>query len=102
MSYAHLAFGMLLLFTAEICAADDALSPASVHTAPPATPAPPFVPKTPPMSRAANPPPPTPVTICDAGGCWSPGGRLEGNAGNTYLDKAGKLCQRNGVWMQCM
>jgi hypothetical protein len=45
---------------------------------------------------------PFPVTTCDAGGCWNANGsRYQGGAGNTYLDSNGKLCQRNGAWMQC-
>jgi hypothetical protein len=45
---------------------------------------------------------PFPVTTCDAGGCWSANGsRYQGGAGNIYLDSNGKLCQRNGAWMQC-
>lgn len=49
-----------------------------------------------------TPPAPAPITSCDAGGCWSSGGgRYQSGAGNTYFDNAGKLCQRQGAWMQC-
>jgi hypothetical protein len=45
---------------------------------------------------------PSPLTGCDPGGCWDSGGnRYNGGAGNTYLNGAGKLCTRNGAWMQC-
>src|SRR4051812_31543264 len=45
---------------------------------------------------------PAPVTTCDPGGCWNTNGsRYNGGAANTYLDGNGKLCQRNGGWMQC-
>jgi hypothetical protein len=53
--------------------------------------------QSPPASHA-----PAPVTTCDAGGCWSPGGsRYQSGAGNGYLDSNGRYCQRNGAWMQC-
>ncbi|WP_158590353.1 hypothetical protein [Noviherbaspirillum cavernae] len=69
-------------------------------------PAPPIrIPSPPPppsVQQPVTPAPPSPVTTCDAGGCWSPGGtRYQGGAGGTYLDNSGRLCQRNGVWMQC-
>lgn len=55
---------------------------------------------TPPPAQA-GPGMPAPVTNCDAGGCVNPdGGRYNGGTGNTYLNN-GRLCQRNGVWMQC-
>src|ERR1700737_548192 len=45
---------------------------------------------------------PFPVTTCDAGGCWNANGnRYQGGAGNIYLDSNGRICQRNGAWMQC-
>lgn len=50
---------------------------------------------------SAVPRAPVPVTACDAGGCWSAGERYQGGAGNTYLDRNGRLCQGNGIWMQC-
>jgi hypothetical protein len=57
------------------------------------------------IPRASQSPPadrPTPVTGCDPGGCWDTGGnRYNSGAGNTYLNNAGKLCTRNGAWMQC-
>ncbi|HCY63884.1 MAG TPA: hypothetical protein DHV59_13870 [Oxalobacteraceae bacterium] len=57
------------------------------------------------MPRPAQPVPadrPVPVTGCDPGGCWDgSGNRYNSGAGNTYLNNAGKLCTRNGTWMQC-
>lgn len=44
---------------------------------------------------------PVPITTCDPGGCWGGGIRYEGGAGNTYLDRNGRLCQGNGAWVQC-
>lgn len=44
---------------------------------------------------------PVPITSCDPGGCWGPDNRYQGGAGNTYLDRNGRLCQGNGTWMQC-
>lgn len=64
---------------------------------PPPKPGPVIVP--PPQS--AVPSSPVPITSCDPGGCWSGGTRYEGGAGNTYLDKNGRMCQGNGTWMQC-
>lgn len=54
-----------------------------------------------PPPAQAGPSTPAPVTNCDAGGCVNPGGgRYNGGTGDTYLNN-GRLCQRNGVWMQC-
>jgi hypothetical protein len=45
---------------------------------------------------------PFPVQVCDAGGCFGPGGdRYSGGVGNIYLDSSGKPCRRTGDWMQC-
>lgn len=45
---------------------------------------------------------PLPLQVCDAGGCFGPGGnRYGGGIGNIYLDGQGKPCQRTGNWMQC-
>ncbi|MGH8809143.1 MAG: hypothetical protein ACREX0_14820 [Noviherbaspirillum sp.] len=77
--------------------------PMTVERVPPATPAP--APRVNPPAIAAPQPAvpqaPVPVTSCDAGGCWSATGRYSGGAGNTYLDKNGRPCQGNGIWMQC-
>lgn len=72
---------------------------------PAAQPKPPSVqsPAAPPAPAAVGPSPPAPVTICDANGCWnSDAGRYSGGAAaGTYLDKSGRLCQRQGIWVQC-
>ncbi|TCS37519.1 hypothetical protein EDC30_104323 [Paucimonas lemoignei] len=45
---------------------------------------------------------PATVTGCDPVGCWDgSGNRYNSGGGTTYLNKAGKLCTRNGAWMQC-
>jgi hypothetical protein len=54
-----------------------------------------------PPAAAPAPPGPVPLTTCDAGGCWSGGARYNGGTGDTYLDRNGRMCQRNGTWMQC-
>ncbi|WP_151632437.1 hypothetical protein [Noviherbaspirillum aerium] len=64
--------------------------------APAANPAAPVIP----AQRPVGPPAPAPVTGCDAGGCWSGGVRYQGSGG-TYTDRAGKVCQNNGGFMQC-
>lgn len=53
----------------------------------------------PPYSATA--PAPT-IGTCDPGGCWDTGGnRYNGGTNNTFLNGSGRLCQRNGVSMQC-
>lgn len=68
----------------------------------PAPPAPAANPPAPaiPAQRPVGPPAPAPVTGCDAGGCWSGGVRYQGSGG-TYTDRAGKVCQNTGGFMQC-
>lgn len=69
---------------------------APIQTAPSRPPAPP------PQRQPEATRPPATVTTCDPGGCWNTdGSRYEGGAGGTYLDRNGRLCQRNGVMMQC-
>jgi len=71
------------------------------------------VPATPPIPPAApssvrqpetaksRPTAPVPLTNCDAGGCWSGGTERYQGPGPGYLDRSGRLCQRQGGWMQC-
>lgn len=68
----------------------------------PAPPAPAANPPAPviPAPGTVGPPAPAPVTGCDAGGCWSGGVRYQGGGG-IYTDRAGKVCQNNGGFMQC-
>jgi len=75
--------------------------------APRAVPMPP-VPKLPATASPSLPsllmPPgaPTPALNCDAGGCYDLNGVRHNNAaGNSTITPAGKLCIRNGVWLQC-
>lgn len=63
-------------------------------SAPPAAPAP--------ALPAAVPGRPLSVNSCDIGGCRDAAGvRHEGGVGNATLDPNGRLCNRNGVWLQC-
>jgi hypothetical protein len=69
---------------------------------PPAAPVQQHQPPPPAPQSAVPPTAPSPVTTCDAGGCWNSGAsRYNGGAGGTYLDNSGRLCQRQGAWMQC-
>ena len=61
--------------------------------APPASPAAP---------GASAAPAPLPVMGCDSGGCRdAAGGRHNGGVGNATLDPNGRVCNRNGPWLQC-
>ena len=45
---------------------------------------------------------PLPQNGCDAGGCRdAAGSRYNGGIGNATLGPDGKVCNRNGVWLQC-
>jgi len=65
------------------------------------------MPRPPAAPPAASPAPaapsrPRPLTVCDSGGCWNTdGSRYNGGTGNSFIDRGGRLCQRNGAWMQC-
>ena len=63
----------------------------------------PSVPKSPSLPSLLTPPGiPTPALNCDAGGCYDLNGVRHNNAaGNSTITPAGKLCIRNGVWLQC-
>ncbi|MBA5637109.1 hypothetical protein H3H37_08575 [Duganella sp. LX20W] len=59
----------------------------------------PPLPPSPPLHET---PRPTPVTTCDAGGCYDAAGvRHTGAGGNTTISPTGQLCLRDGVWLQC-
>ncbi len=46
---------------------------------------------------------PQPLGNCGVGGCYDAGGAWQGNGvGNTTVAPNGKLCQRNGIWLQCL
>jgi hypothetical protein len=65
-------------------------APLAVRPVPPATTSP------------AVPQVPVPAVGCDAGGCRDANGaRYESGAPGTYLNGSGRLCQRNGAFMQC-
>jgi hypothetical protein len=60
------------------------------------------VPPLPPSAPLRAPSPPQPLGNCGAGGCYDAGGAWQGNGvGNTTVAPNGKLCQRNGIWLQC-
>lgn len=66
-------------------------------------PLPPRVP-TPPRISPNNPRPgaPIPTAGCDVGGCYGPNGQRYNNGpGNAVVSPSGKLCSRNGAWIQC-
>lgn len=66
----------------------------------PAPAPPPFNPTGP--GPTLGPAAPLPVNSCDIGGCRdASGARHDGGAGNATLDANGRVCHRNGVWLQC-
>ena len=73
----------------------------------PAGPAPastvvPTPPRQPHMTPDVRPGAPIPTAGCDAGGCYGPGGQRYNNGpGATVVSPGGKLCSRNGAWIQC-
>ena len=45
---------------------------------------------------------PIPAIGCTAGGCYDASGvRHNAGPGSTTITPAGKMCQRNGAWLQC-
>ncbi len=55
-----------------------------------------------PPPAPVGPQTPVPLTTCDPGGCWNTNaGRYNGGTGDTFLDRGGHQCVRNGAWMQC-
>lgn len=76
--------------------------PAQSLPAPVAPVAPLAVPAAPAQAAPNSPAPPATIGTCDPGGCWDAGAnRYNGGAGGAFLDRSGRLCQRNGVSMQC-
>jgi hypothetical protein len=55
----------------------------------------------PPGSSAAVSRPLVPVGACDVGGCRDSSGARYNGAGNSTLDANGRICQRNGAFIQC-
>lgn len=80
---------------------------ASPAVRPGASLSPPVLPATPPRSVTPAPPlvrpgAPIPTAGCDAGGCYGPNGQRYNNGpGATVVSPSGKLCTRNGAWIQC-
>jgi len=65
-------------------------------------PTPPRQPQTTPGTADSRPGAPIPTAGCDAGGCYGPGGQRYNNGpGATVVSPSGKLCSRNGAWIQC-
>jgi hypothetical protein len=106
--------GLVLLAVAPVCmaqpqcqppAACDYASPAAERQEAPSSP------PTPTQALPGTLPPSAPVIIngCDAGGCNDVNASRysgnangdEGNGNGLYLDKNGRRCIRNGVWLQC-
>jgi hypothetical protein len=69
----------------------------------PAPPAPPVVPMAPLPPGPAVPMPgaPQPIGACDTGGCRDAAGARYNGAGNATLDANGRICHRNGAFLQC-
>lgn len=56
----------------------------------------------PPATQAPVPGAPLPVNSCDSGGCRDASGmRHDGGVGNATLDANGRVCHRNGAFLQC-
>lgn len=56
----------------------------------------------PPATHAPVPGMPLPVNSCDSGGCRDASGmRHDGGVGNATLDANGRVCHRNGAFLQC-
>ena len=66
-------------------------------TAPPVVPAAPM----PPGVVVPMPGAPQPIGSCDTGGCRDASGTRYNGAGNATLDANGRICHRNGAFMQC-
>ena len=55
-----------------------------------------------PAPAPVSPPAPSPQNGCDAGGCRDAAGvRYNGGVGNAVIGPDGKVCNRNGAWLQC-
>lgn len=59
-------------------------------------------PTVPPATHAPVPGMPLPLNSCDSGGCRDASGmRHDGSVGNASLDANGRVCHRNGAFLQC-
>ena len=55
----------------------------------------------PPSPAMPIPRAPQPIGACDTGGCRDAAGARYNGAGNATLDANGRICHRNGAFMQC-
>lgn len=67
------------------------------RTAPPVV----AMPALPPSPAVPMPRAPQPIGACDVGGCRDASGARYNGAGNAALDANGRICQRNGAFVQC-
>lgn len=67
------------------------------RTAPPVV----AMPALPPSPAVPMPRAPQPIGACDVGGCRDASGARYNGAGNATLDANGRICQRNGAFVQC-
>jgi hypothetical protein len=77
--------------------------PLTIERMPPSSPppAPGYRPALPPAPAPANTAP-QPLVGCDAGACRDAAGtQYHGGVGNATLDPNGRLCHRDGAWLQC-
>lgn len=55
-----------------------------------------------PPAPSTAPSAPRPIGVCDAGGCRdAAGARYNTGTGNQSLDANGRICHRNGAFIQC-
>ncbi|PLY46372.1 hypothetical protein CSZ94_03810 [Janthinobacterium sp. ROICE36] len=59
------------------------------------------MPSLPPSRAVPMPGAPQPIGACDTGGCRDAAGARYNGAGNATLDANGRICHRNGAFMQC-
>lgn len=59
------------------------------------------VPTLPPSPAVPMPGPPQPIGSCDPGGCRDAAGARYNGTGNATLDANGRICHRNGAFVQC-
>ncbi|WP_156894920.1 hypothetical protein [Janthinobacterium sp. 1_2014MBL_MicDiv] len=59
------------------------------------------MPSLPPSPAVPMPSLPQPIGSCDPGGCRDASGARYNGAGNATLDANGRICHRNGAFVQC-
>ncbi|MDQ4627708.1 hypothetical protein [Janthinobacterium lividum] len=70
------------------------------QSVPPVVPMAPL-PPLPPSPAVPMPRAPQPIGACDTGGCRDSAGARYNGAGNATLDANGRICHRNGAFIQC-